>query len=60
MVCAAGSEAKADNQGSVTCQLCEKGSFKEVEGIELCSSCNENLTTISTGAVRASECNQRK
>ena len=60
VVCSAGTEAKRDNGGSFVCRGCEKGFYKETEGVELCTQCNENFTTANTGAMRSSDCDIRK
>ena len=60
MVCSAGNEAKRDNGAPFVCGGCEKGFYKETEGVELCIQCNENFTTVNTGAMRSSDCDIRK
>ena len=60
MVCSAGNEAKRDNGVPFVCRGCEKGFYKETEGVELCIQCNENFTTANTGAMTSSDCDIRK
>ena len=60
MVCSAGNEAKRDGGGPFVCRACEKGFYKEVDGVGLCTPCNENFTTATTGAQRLSDCDIRK
>ena len=42
------------------CRGCEKGFYKETEGVGLCTQCNKNFTTANIGAMRSSDCDIRK